>query len=172
MLKKFIGLLFAFLLMGCNNLSIPNPMESFQESDKMTTSVDSENEVIGIGSSKIESSGTLIANGKASREAKDRLKSKILSEEDIIFKSFLVSADPYTKKILSSALPDLMDYTATQLVQKSVEKDNWTENNKVYVVYSISKNEILAESQNIFIQYIDDINSKFQLIKEGVTQTQ
>lgn len=172
MLKKLIGIFFSFLLIGCNNLSIPNPMESSEKSERMTTSVDSENEVIGIGSSKIGSSGTLVANGKATREAKEKLKSKILSEEDIIFKSFLVSADPYTKKILSPALPDLMDYTATQLVQKSIEKDNWMENNKVYVVYSISKNEILAESQNIFVQYIDDITSKFQLIKEGVTQTQ
>ncbi|MCQ8212362.1 hypothetical protein NON08_07485 [Cetobacterium somerae] len=172
MLKKLIGIFFSFLLIGCNNLSIPNPMESSEKSERMTTSVDSENEVIGIGSSKIGSSGTLVANGKATREAKEKLKSKILSEEDIIFKSFLVSADPYTKKILSPALSDLMDYTATQLVQKSIEKDNWMENNKVYVVYSISKNEILAESQNIFVQYIDDITSKFQLIKEGVTQTQ
>ena len=172
MLKKLIGIFFSFLLIGCNNLSIPNPMESSEKSERMTTSVDSENELIGIGSSKIGSSGTLVANGKATREAKEKLKSKILSEEDIIFKSFLVSADPYTKKILSPALSDLMDYTATQLVQKSIEKDNWMENNKVYVVYSISKNEILAESQNIFVQYIDDITSKFQLIKEGVTQTQ
>lgn len=172
MLKKLVGIFFSFLLIGCNNLSIPNPMENSEKSERMTTSIDSENEVIGIGSSKIGSSGTLVANGKATREAKEKLKSKILSEEDIIFKSFLVSADPYTKKILSPALSDLMDYTATQLVQKSIEKDNWMENNKVYVVYSISKNEILAESQNIFVQYIDDITSKFQLIKEGVTQTQ
>ena len=172
MFKKFIGIFFSFLLLGCNNLSIPNPMESFEKNSNITTSIDSENEIIGVGSSKIASSGTLVANGKATRDAKDKLKSKILTEEDMIFKSFLVSADPYTKKILSPALSDLMDYTATQLVQKSVEKDTWTENNKVFVVYSISKNEILLESQNIFIQYIDDITSKFQLIKEGVTQTQ
>lgn len=172
MLKKFITISFIFFLTGCNNLSIPNPMENTENTERMTTSVDSENEVIGIGSAKIASSGTLVATGKAVREAKEKLKSKILSEEEIVFKSFLVPADPYTKKILSPALSDLMDYTATQLVQKSIEKDTWMENNKVYVVYSISKNEILSESQNIFIQYIDDITSKFQLIKEGVTQTQ
>ncbi|MDX8336400.1 hypothetical protein [Candidatus Cetobacterium colombiensis] len=172
MLKKIVSTFFIFLLVGCNNLSIPNPLETSENREKMSTSVDSENEVIGIGSAKIGSSGTLVANGKASREAKEKLKSKILSEEDIIFKSFLVPADPYTRKILSPALSDLMEYTANQLVQKSIEKDSWMENNKVYIVYSISKNEILQESQNIFTQYIDDITSKFQLIKEGVTQTE
>ncbi|MGL5279704.1 MAG: hypothetical protein ACRC8M_11620 [Cetobacterium sp.] len=172
MLKKLTALSLIFFLSGCNNLSIPNSMENTENTERMTTSIDSENEVIGIGSSKIGSSGTLVATGKAVREAKEKLKSKILAEEEIVFKSFLVPADPYTKKILSPALSDLMDYTATQLVQKSIEKDTWMENNKVYVVYSLSKNEILAESQNIFIQYIDDITSKFQLIKEGVTQAQ
>lgn len=172
MLKKLTAISFLFFLVGCNNLSIPNPMENTENTERVTTSTDSENEVIGIGSSKIGSSGTLIATGKAVRDAKDKLKSKILSEEDIIFKSFLVPADPYTKKILSSALSDLTDYTATQLVQRSVEKETWIENNKVYVVYSISKNEILSESKNTFIHYIDDVTSKFQLIKEGVTQTQ
>jgi len=172
MLKKFTAIYFIFFLTGCNNLSVQNPMENTENTERMTISVDSENEVIGIGSAKIASSGTFVATGKAIREAKENLKSKILSEEEIVFKSFLVPADPYTKKILSPALSDLMDYTATQLVQKSIEKDTWMENNKVYIVYSISKNEILSESQNIFIQYIDDITSKFQLIKEGVTQTQ
>lgn len=172
MLKKLIVILFTLLFLSCNNLSISNPIESSLSDERVTTSVDSENEVVGIGSAKISSSGTLVANGKASREAKDRLKSRILAEEYIIFKSFLVPADPYTKKILSPALSDLMDYTATQLVQRAVEKDSWSENNKVYIVYSMSKSEILTESQNIFIQYIDDITSKFQLIKEGVNQSQ
>ncbi|MGL5544246.1 MAG: hypothetical protein ACRDB6_03950 [Cetobacterium sp.] len=171
MLKKFIILFFTVLFLGCNSLSIPNPIENFESNDRATTSIDSENEVIGMGSAKISSSGTLVANGKAIREAKDKLKSKILAEEDIIFKSFLVSADPYTKKILSPALSDLMDYTATQLVQRAVEKDSWSENNKIYIVYSISKSEILSESQNVFIQYLDDITNKFQLIKEGVNQS-
>ncbi|WP_448820671.1 hypothetical protein [Cetobacterium sp.] len=172
MLKKLTAISFILFLSGCNNLSIPNPMETTENTDRMITSVDSENEIMGIGSSKIGNSGTLVATGKAVRDAKEKLKSKILSEEEIVFKSFLVPADPYTKKILSPALSDLMDYAATQLVQKSVEKDTWLENNKVFVVYSISKNEVLSESQNIFIQYIDDITSKFQLIKEGVTQAQ
>lgn len=172
MLKKLTAISFILFLTGCNNLPIPNPMETTENTDRMITSVDSENEIMGIGSSKIGNSGTLVATGKAVRDAKEKLKSKILSEEEIVFKSFLVPADPYTKKILSPALSDLMDYAATQLVQKSVEKDTWMENNKVFVVYSISKNEVLSESQNIFIQYIDDITSKFQLIKEGVTQAQ
>ncbi|MGL4211182.1 MAG: hypothetical protein ACRCRT_06510, partial [Cetobacterium somerae] len=94
MLKKFTAISFIFFLTGCNNLSIPNPMENTENTERMTTSVDSENEVIGIGSAKIASSGTLVATGKAVREAKEKLKSKILSEEEIVFKSFLVPADP------------------------------------------------------------------------------
>ncbi|MBC2850730.1 hypothetical protein H5J22_04650 [Cetobacterium sp. 8H] len=171
MLKKTISTIFLFSLFGCTTLpELTNPMAGSENANRITTSFDSENEILGIGSSKIGSSGTLIANGKASKEAKDKLKNKILEEEDIIFKSFLVSADPYIKKILSPALPDLMDYTATQLIQKSVEKDSWVENNKSYAAYTLSKTEILAESQNIFTQYIDDITSKLQIIKEGVVQ--
>ncbi|MGL4672804.1 MAG: hypothetical protein ACRCZR_03295 [Cetobacterium sp.] len=172
MIKKFIVMLFGILFLGCNSLSIPTSIDSSENSERTLVALDSENEVIGTGSSKIAGSGTLVANGKASRDAKDKLKARILIEEDIIFKSFLVPADPYTKKILAPALPDLMDYTANQLIQKAVEKDSWIENNKAYIVYSISKSEILAESQNIFIQYLDDITNKFQLIKEGVNVSQ
>ncbi|MGL5356377.1 MAG: hypothetical protein ACRDAQ_07540 [Cetobacterium sp.] len=168
MFKKFTVILFSILFLGCNNLSIPTSIDNSESSERTIGALDSENEIIGSGSSKIEGSGTLVANGKASRDAKDKLKARILIEENIIFKSFLVPADPYTKKILSPALSDLMDYTANQLVQKAVEKDSWIENNKVYIVYSISKSLILSESQNIFIQYLDDITSKFQLIKEGM----
>lgn len=170
MIKIFFTLFFTFLLLGCNNLSIPNPLENNIKLDERTsTNFDAENEVLGIGSSKIGSSGTFVATGKASREAKDKLKSKILSEEDLIFKGFLVPADPYTRKILSPAIPDLMEYTANLLVKKAIEKDNWIEDNKVFIMYTITKNEILIESQNIFINYLDDITNKFQLIKEGVT---
>lgn len=62
-----------------------------------------------------------------------------------------------------------MEYTANLLVKKAIEKDNWIEDNKVFIMYTITKNEILIESQNIFINYLDDITNKFQLIKEGVT---
>ncbi|MGL5088925.1 MAG: hypothetical protein ACRC6Z_05665 [Cetobacterium sp.] len=168
MFKKFVFILFTTLLVGCNSLSVPTSVDNFETTEREVLSIDSENEIIGTGSSKIAGSGTLVANGKASREAKDRLKVRILVEENIIFKSFLVSADPYTKKILSPALSDLMDYTANQLIQKAIVKDSWIENNKAYIVYSISKSELIVESKNIFIQYLDDITSKFQLIKEGV----
>ncbi|MGL4989444.1 MAG: hypothetical protein ACRCYT_00625 [Cetobacterium sp.] len=172
MFKKFIIIIFIFLFTGCTVSSISN-LNSEDDSTATTRNsvlVDSENEIIAVGSAKIAGSGTLVANGKASRDAKDKLKVKILAEENIIFKSFLIPADPYTKKILSPALSDLIDYTANQLLQKADQKDSWTENNKAYIVYSISKNDILVESQNIFIQYIDDITSKLQTIKEDIAQ--
>ncbi|WP_297596781.1 hypothetical protein [uncultured Cetobacterium sp.] len=171
MLKKIISTIFLFLLFGCTNLpELQNPMSTSENADRITSSFDSENEILAIGSSKIGSSGALIAKGKASKEAKDKLKNKILTEEAIIFKSFLVPADPHIKKVLSPALSDLMDYTATQLIQKSIEKDSWIENNKSYTVYTLSKSEILTESQSIFTQYIEDITNKLQIIKEGVVQ--
>lgn len=171
MFTKFLSIFSLLLFVGCSNISIPEVIgEPSTVESKVTASIDSENEIFGSGSAKIESSGTLIAMGKAKKEAKDELKDKIISEEKIIFSSFLVTADPYTKRILEPALPDLMDYTANELIQKAVEKDSWLEKDRAYTIFSISKGEILMESQNIFIQYLDDITSKFQAIKEGVSQ--
>lgn len=171
MFKIFSVIFLTFLLVGCNNLSISSS-DNPKAIERAMSSVDSENEVIGVGSAPIESSGTLVASGKASQEAKKELKSKILSEEEIVFQSFLIPADQYTKKILSPAISDLMDYTATQLIQKAIVKDSWTENNHAYIVFSVSKAEILSQSQSVFIQYITDIIKKFQVIKEGVSQPQ
>lgn len=55
--------------MGCNNLSISSS-DNPKAIERAMSSVDSENEVIGVGSAPIESSGTLVASGKASQEAK------------------------------------------------------------------------------------------------------
>lgn len=174
MFNRFIFIIILALFSGCSTMSIPSVIggEPSSVESKISSSIDKENEVYGIGSAKIESSGTLIAMGKAKKEARDELKDKILSEEKIIFNSFLINADPYTKGILEPALSDLKDYTATELIQKSIEKDSWVEKNEAYTIISISKGEILSESQHIFIQYLDDITNKFQTIKEGVSQPQ
>lgn len=171
MFTKFLFIFSLILFSGCSNIPLPNGIgEPSTLENKVSTTIDNENEVFGSGSAKLESSGTLIAMGKAKKEAKEELKDKIISEEKIIFSSFLVTADPYTKNILEPALPDLMEYTANELVQKSIEKESWLEGNSAYTIFSISKGEILTESQSIFIQYLDDITSKFQTIKEGVSQ--
>lgn len=172
MLKNTILFMMVTIFLGCSSLPLPEAISPSNDTSKVTANVDLENEVFAIGDAKIGDSGTLVATGKASQDAKDKLKSRIIDEEKIIFNSFLVPADPYTRKILEPALPDLMDYTATLLVQRATEKQTWIENNKAYILYTLSKGDILMESQNIFSQYLDDITNKFLIIKEGVTQTQ
>lgn len=171
MFKKLFSIFFVLFLFGCSTTNLTGGTSS-EMATRVTSSVDTENEVFAVGSAKVESSGVLIAKGKAVSNAKESLKKKIIDEEKIIFSSFLVSTDPYTKKVLESAIPDLMDFSANNLADKSMEKDYWLEGDKVFVVHSISKGEILMESQNTFTIYLDDFINKLSVIKEGVVAPQ
>lgn len=171
MLKKIFSIFLVAFMFGCSATNLAGGTSS-EMATRVTSAVDTENEIYSVGSATVESSGVLIAKGKAVSNAKESLKKKIIDEEKIIFSSFLVSTDPYTKKVLESAIPDLMDFAANNLADKSMEKDYWLEGDKVYVVHSISKGEILMESQNTFTIYLDDFINKLNVIREGVAMPQ
>lgn len=164
MLKNLFLCLTLTIFFGCSNI-LPSALPEYENNSAFS---DNENELFGIGSSKISSSGDLIASEKSSREAKEQLKKKILVEENIIFKSFLTAADPNTKKIILPAIPDLIDYTASQLVQQSNKKDSWIVENIYFSSYSITRSEIYTESENVFIMYLEDVIKKFLDIKEDI----
>ncbi|MEG0397644.1 MAG: hypothetical protein RR656_01005, partial [Cetobacterium sp.] len=137
---------------------------------KIASSIDSENEVYAVGSSSISDSGSLIAIGKATNNAKEILRKKIIKEEEIVFNSFIINSDSYTKKIFTSVAPDLREYTANNLIQKSVKKDTWSEGDKIFVIYAVDKNEIINESKAVFTSYLEDLTNKFQNIKNEISQ--
>lgn len=167
-MKKFLILLTAVTIAGCSNISVPTSLVpatiGIASQEKIAAAV-SKSELYAVGSSKIDTAGSFVAEGKARTRARENLKTKISNEVATIFNVYMQNVDANTKKVYTAALPDLRNYTTDTLLLKAVEKIALVDNDKSYVVLAVNKEEISKESKFVFTEYTSSVIKKLETVK-------
>lgn len=167
-MKKFLILLTAITVAGCSNISVPTSLVpasiGIASQEKIAAAV-SKSELYAVGSSKIDTAGSFVAEGKARTQARENLKTKISNEVATIFNVYMQNVDANTKKVYTAALPDLRNYTTDTLLLKAVEKIALVDNDKSYVVLAVNKEEISKESKFVFTEYTSSVIKKLETVK-------
>ena len=167
-MKKFLILLTAVTVAGCSNISVPTSLVpasiGIASQEKIAAAV-SISELYAVGSSKIDTAGSFVAEGKARTQARENLKTKISNEVATIFNVYMQNVDANTKKVYTAALPDLRNYTTDTLLLKAVEKIALVDNDKSYVVLAVNKEEISKESKFVFTEYTSSVIKKLETVK-------
>ncbi len=167
-MKKFLILLTAVTVAGCSNISVPTSLVpasiGIASQEKIAAAV-SKSELYAVGSSKIDTAGSFVAEGKARTQARENLKTKISNEVATIFNVYMQNVDVNTKKVYTAALPDLRNYTTDTLLLKAVEKIALVDNDKSYVVLAVNKEEISKESKFVFTEYTSSVIKKLETVK-------
>ena len=87
-MKKFLVLFIAVIIAGCTNLpSTLTPVGISVVSQEKIAAAVSKSELYAVGSSKIDTAGSFVAEGKARTQARENLKTKISNEVATIFNS-------------------------------------------------------------------------------------
>ena len=167
-MKKFLILLTAVTVAGCSNITVPTSLVpasiGIASQEKIAAAV-SKSELYAVGSSKIDTAGSFVAEGKARTQARENLKTKISNEVATIFNVYMQNVDANTKKVYTAALPDLRNYTTDTLLLKAVEKIALVDNDKSYVVLAVNKEEISKESKFVFTEYTSSVIKKLETVK-------
>ena len=167
-MKKILILLTAVTIAGCSNISVPTSLVSatigIASQEKIAAAV-SKSELYAVGSSKIDTAGSFVAEGKARTQARENLKTKISNEVATIFNVYMQNVDANTKKVYTAALPDLRNYTTDTLLLKATEKIALVDNDKSYVVLAVNKEEISKESKFVFTEYTSSVIKKLETVK-------
>lgn len=167
-MKKFLILLTAVTIAGCSNISVPTSLVpasiGIASQEKIAAAV-SKSELYAVGSSKIDTAGSFVAEGKARTQARENLKTKISNEVATIFNVYMQNVDANTKKVYTAALPDLRNYTTDTLLLKATEKIALVDNDKSYVVLAVNKEEISKESKFVFTEYTSSVIKKLETVK-------
>lgn len=165
-MKKFLVLFITIIIAGCSNLptSLTPTGISVASQEKIANAV-LKSELYAVGSSKIDTSGSFIAEGKARTQARENLKVKISNEVATIFNSYMLNVDSNTKKVYSAALPDLRNYTTDTLLLKAIEKIALVDDNKSYVALAVKREDIIKESKFVFTEYTTSVIKKLENIK-------
>ncbi len=162
-MKKILILLTAVTIAGCSNISVPTTI-GIASQEKIAAAV-SKSELYAVGSSKIDTAGSFVAEGKARTQARENLKTKISNEVATIFNVYMQNVDANTKKVYTAALPDLRNYTTDTLLLKATEKIALVDNDKSYVVLAVNKEEISKESKFVFTEYTSSVIKKLETVK-------
>ena len=167
-MKKILILLTAVTIAGCSNISVPTSLVpatiGIASQEKIAAAV-SKSELYAVGSSKIDTAGSFVAEGKARTQARENLKTKISNEVATIFNVYMQNVDANTKKVYTAALPDLRNYTTDTLLLKATEKIPLVDNDKSYVVLAVNKEEISKESKFVFTEYTSSVIKKLETVK-------
>lgn len=167
-MKKILILLTAVTIAGCSNISVPTSLVpttiGIASQEKIAAAV-SKSELYAVGSSKIDTAGSFVAEGKARTQARENLKTKISNEVATIFNVYMQNVDANTKKVYTAVLPDLRNYTTDTLLLKATEKIALVDNDKSYVVLAVNKEEISKESKFVFTEYTSSVIKKLETVK-------
>ncbi len=181
-MKKFILFItiFSFFLVGCTsintfideNLPKKNPTIPVALQEQIATKINPENELFAVGHANIDKSGSLIAQAKANKNAKDLLKEQIKKEIKINFNTFMLNTDSYSKGIISPVLNDLSDYTIDLALKSATQKGAWENDSAVYSLFAVDRERINQVSKQVFTSYLGDISGKLNNIKERIGDIQ
>lgn len=179
-MKKIVVFLFTLFFIGCTSINtlidetLPkkNPPIPVALQEQIATKINPENEIFAVGNSSIDKSGTLIAQAKANKNAKELLKEQIRKEIRINFNTFLLNTDNYSKNIISPVINDLSDYTVDLAVKNAVQKGAWENETAVYSLFSLERNKITELSKQVFTGYLSDVSGKLNSIREKIGDIQ
>lgn len=180
-MKKFFGFLYLCLifLTGCTSINnfideaIPSRASAIPVAlqEQIAGKVNPENELFAVGSATLDKSGGLIAQAKATQNARNLLKEKLKKEVKINFDTFLLNTDTYTKGIISPVMTDLINYTVELALKNANQTGQWEGENSVYSLVSIDRNKVLELSKQVFSGYIGDISGKLNSIKDKIIES-
>lgn len=168
-MKKFLLFLITVIIAGCTNLteSLTPVSVSIASQEKIAASV-SNSDLYAVGSAKIDASGSFIAEGKARNNARENLKNKISDEVSKIFNTYMTNVDSNSRRVYTTALPDLKNYTTETLLLKASEKIALVDGDKSYVAVAVKKDDIIKESKFVFTEYTSSVIKKLESIKTAV----
>lgn len=164
-----MGLCAALLMMtGCTNLGnlgSSSSSKSPMSQERIAASVDINDEIFGIGSAPIVESGQGVAKMRANKEAREDIRKKLQAETEDVLTAYLVEIDFYSKKISDNVMADLSEYISNNMLSDTEEKDSWVENERIYTVIAIDRNEVPLRSRDTFVTHIDNIIKKLTDLK-------
>jgi hypothetical protein len=169
--KIFILCLTASMIFaqGCTNIkSMTSSLTSATTQENIASAVDVNEEIFASGDARIEESGKGVAKMRAKQAAREELKKKVFKESETILKAYLLEINFYSKKISDQVLKDLGEYVAEGVLFGAQEKTSWSENNKMFVVLSVDKNQVPLKTKETFIGHIDSIQSKLKEVRQKI----
>lgn len=172
--------LLAVVITGCTNINetissvLPKKSTTvpLELQEQMATRVNPEQELFALGSADIGTSGTIIAQSKANKDAKDILKSKIKKEVEISFNSFMMNMDSYSKGLASPVISDLNEYAAELVLKTAAQKGAWENDKKVYSLFVVNRDEVAVQSKNVFTSFLEDISGRLLNTKEKLNEAE
>ncbi len=175
MKKKITIVLCAALLMmtGCTNLGdlgSSSSSKSPMSQERIASSVDINDEIFGIGSAPILESGQGVAKMRANKEAREDIRKKLQAETEDVLTAYLVEIDFYSKKISDNVMADLSEYISNNMLNDTEEKDSWVENERIYTVIAIDRNQVPLRSRDTFVTHIDNIIKKLADLKGQIME--
>ena len=172
--KILMGLCAALLIMtGCTNLGdlgSSSSSKSPMSQERIAASVDINDEIFGIGSAPIVESGQGVAKMRANKEAREDIRKKLQKETEDVLTAYLVEIDFYSKKISDNVMADLSEYISNNMLSDTEEKDSWVENERIYTVVAIDRNEVPLRSRDTFVTHIDNIIKKLTDLKGQIME--
>ncbi|GLI55563.1 hypothetical protein PM10SUCC1_10770 [Propionigenium maris DSM 9537] len=167
--RMIMGFCTALLLMtGCTSLEglgSSSSSKSPMSQERIAASVDVNDEIFGIGSAPIVESGQGVAKMRANKEAREDIRKKLQKETEDVLTAYLVEIDFYSKKISDNVMEDLSEYISNNMLNDTEEKDSWVENDRIYTVIAIDRDEVPLRSRDTFVTHIDSIIKKLTDLK-------
>lgn len=178
---KFIFLFFFILIFtNCTSslekisntamdLAVPIPKDV---EETILSKVNLETELYGIGTSVIGDSGINFAYEKATLNSKEKLRSEMTKETNLIFKSYTLDMDAHRKKILTPVIPDLVNSSVNSQLLFAKEKGRWDDGRKVYILFTLDRKLLKTQSDKVFLNYLDDLIERLNSSKLEVKSQQ
>ena len=167
--KFLLQILLLGLLGGCTTFeTISQKASTFTSSipqevkSEALGKVNTETQLYSIGSSSITDSGLHYSTSKALDNSKDKLKTEIEKEANLILKSLTLDMDPHRKKIFSPIIPDLIVFIAQNQISTAVESGEWNDENKSYVLLTVSRESIRKHTEEVFSNYVSELIKKLE----------
>ena len=170
--KFSLFLVLVFFSFACTNSSIIGKKGGTEKQFQtiIETSVNLEEELYSIGSFKIEESGVKVARMKAVDEANELLNEKVKKESRKILQKFSSSADIYEKKLNKHIIENLSEYVAKKVLQDVTPKKEWEyDTGEIFVLVSIPKEDIVAETKIIFVEHLDKVLSDLKKVRQEIS---
>lgn len=168
-MKKILTFIITAFFIGCTGLpSVPSSTSSPAVLNKVSEYVDLKSEIYGLGSNRISSAGTFVAEGKAKKESLVKLKKNVANEVDIYFNDFLKNVDPYSKSMFLSSKNELKNYAIDSILLNASQKETFNIDNKIYMISTVERKDVFEKSKFTFLEYTSNIKKRLENIYSDV----
>lgn len=154
---------------GCTSINFPS-MPNFSTpvppriNEAISSRVNPETEIYALGKSRLSKSGAIVAQARANKVATGELENKIGQEVDFLYKSYLNDMDSYSKSIVTPVMSDLKKYATDLSIKKISQKGAWQDNESIYSLLVVNKDEIRGISQKVFKNFVENAARKLENI--------